>query len=764
MPLSILPVNMDDLLRCRGVESERVEFKASWDPARTGPQVLRTICAFANDYHNLNGGYVVVGVAERDGAAALPPAGLSPEQADAVQRWIRGNCNRLDPPYAPILSPEIVDDRLVLVVWAPASDMRPHRAPRGGKGTEARYWIRLGSETVDAERRGALLRGLIDQTARVPWDDRAARTARVEDMREVKVREFLRDVRSGLLEEPDAREIYRRLRLVTRVNGQEIPRNVGLLFFSDDPAAWFRAARIELVQFAADRAGDVQEERVFGGSLLDQVRSCLAHLENLSVFHRQKQRDDVHARTWTAYPIAALREALVNAVYHRSYDVDQLEPTKVHLFPSRVEIVSYPGPVPGIRPAHLLPDAKVLRAVPARNRRIGEFLKELRLAEGRLSGLPKIYAAMAQNGSPTPSFEFDEGRTWFQATLPAHPQYAALSAARDAAHLRAVGSRHDARRRLETALAENRSSPDAPKMLHELAAMRTGGDSGSTPPVSWGVDGCPAGWFYVALDGAGAWCCGVVDRLRDIVDQADAADRVCVDIPIGLPDKGRPEPRACDLEARKALGSRSRSVFPAPTREALVYDLEEASVRASRELVDKYYRTACKRNRDATADRKAGTKGVRLSQQTFLIIPKIREADELLRESDKARRIILEVHPELCFWALNGGEAMQHGKKASGGRGRRERLEVLEACWPGAKAAGEIGQLYRRRDVAWDDIVDAMAAAATGRADPLNRLPAQPPADAMGLPMQMVWARREAIRIGRSRPFARTRADEGSSA
>lgn len=759
MPLSILPVNLDDLLRCRGVESERVEFKASWDPASTGPQVLRTICAFANDYHNLNGGYVVVGVAERDGTAALPPAGLSPEQAEAAQRWIRGNCNRLDPPYAPVLSPELVDDRLVLVVWAPASDVRPHRAPRGGKGTEARYWIRLGSETVDAERRGTLLRGLIDQTARVPWDDRAARTARVEDMREVKVREFLRDVRSGLLDEPDTRDIYRRLRLITRINGRELPRNVGLLFFSDDPTAWFPAARIELVQFAADRAGDVQEERVFGGSLLDQVRACLAHLVNLSVFHRQKQRDDVHARTWTAYPIGALREALMNAVYHRSYDVDQLEPTKVHLFPSRVEIVSYPGPVPGIQPAHLLPDAKVLRALPARNRRIGEFLKELRLAEGRLSGLPKIYAAMAQNGSPAPSFDFDEGRTWFQATLPAHPQYAALSAARDAAHLRTVGSPRDARRRLETALAENRRSPDAPKMLHELAAMRTRGDGGSTPPVSWGVDGCPAGWFYVALDAAGAWCCGVVDRLRDIVEQADAADRVCVDIPIGLPDKSRPEPRACDREARAKLGPRSSSVFPAPTREALVYDLDEASASASRELVNKYYRVACQRNREATAAQIGGA--IELSKQTFLITPRIRDADELLRESDKARRIILEVHPELCFWALNGCEPMRHGKKKPDGR--YQRLEVLEACWPGAKAAAdEIGRLFQRKDVAWDDIVDAMAAAATGRANPLNSLPAQPPVDSTGLPMQMVWPPREAIRIGSGRRVARTRADEGA--
>ena len=707
--IPILPINMDDLLHCRGVESERVEFKASWDPATTGPQALRTICAFANDYHNLNGGYLVIGVEERNGRAVLPPAGLSTQQADAAQKWIRGNCNRLDPPYRPILSPERLDDRLVLVVWAPASDMRPHRAP-AAEGKAARYWIRLGNETVDAERRGRsdLVRSLIAQTARVPWDDRAARTARVEDMREGKVREFLHDVRSGLLDEPDEREIYRRMGLVTRINDHELPRNIGLLLFSNDPTEWFRGAKIEVVRFAADRAGDVQEERVFRGSLLDQVRDCLAHLESLSVFHLQKQRSDIRAKTWVAYPMAALREALMNAVYHRSYDLDQPEPAKVYIFPSRIEIINYPGPVPGIQRMHLLPNAKVVRAAPARNRRIGEFLKELGLAEGRLSGLPKIHAEMVANGSPPPSFDFDDGRTYFQATFPAHPQYAAVSAVRDAAHLRTLGNRQDACRRLKTALAENRNSPDAPKMLHELVATRAANDDASAPPLAWGVDGCKAGWFYVALDSTGEWCCGLVGSLREIVDRADVRDRVFVDIPIGLPDKRRPEPRKCELEARRLLKQdqsgkllppdkrRGSSVFPAPVRETLDAQnyqdvgnfarfIAGSTVRVIaggtvRETLDALYQDACHISKRAI--------GKKISKQTFAILPKVCEVDQLLQGDEKARVIVREVHPELCFWELNQRRPMQNNKK--GLVGRKERLEVLTRCWPEAKAAADI--------------------------------------------------------------------------
>ena len=453
---AILPINLNDLLHCCSVESERVEFKASWDPHTTGYQVLKTICAFANDFHNLNGGYVIVGVKEEAGRVILPPAGLSTKNLEDAQKWIQGHCNRLDPPYRPILSPETIGDRHILVIWAPASEMRPHRAQEADH-QPWQYWVRLGSETVNAELHGDLLRGLIEQTARVPWDDRRASDARIEDLREAKVREFLRDVRSGLLDEPDERNVYRRMRLTTKVNDHEVPRNVGLLFFAKEPSEHFRGAKIEVVQFAADRDGDVQEERIFGGALSDQLRDCLNYLENFSTFHLQKQRHRSQVRRWTSYPSLALREVIVNAVYHRSYDIDQPEPVKIHIYPSRIDVISYPGPVAGIDAQHFLPGAEV-RPAPARNRRVGEFLKELGLAEGRLTGLRKVFQAMKTNGSPQPRFEFDEQRTYFQATLPAHPEFTALSALRDAAHLRALGESKEALRRMEQAWNSNHAS------------------------------------------------------------------------------------------------------------------------------------------------------------------------------------------------------------------------------------------------------------------------------------------------------------------
>ena len=288
---------------------------------------------------------------------------------------------------------------------------------------------------------------------------------------------------------------------------------------------------------------------------------------------------------------------------------------------------------------------------------------------------------------------------------------------------RAVASAYRCR---ETALAADRSSPHAAKIMHEMATLRAGREdhtnAASAPLLAWGVDGCPAGWFYFALDATGEYCYGIVEDLHEITDRANRQDRVLVDIPIGLRDG----PRCCDLLARRRLGRRQFSVFPAPARAALQADC---------------YDDACRRNQEAT--------GKKLSKQTFNILPKVRAVDDLLLQDKRARAIVQEVHPELCFWALNDEVPMGHNKKAKARAGFKERMAVLEGCWKCAEAAArEVCACYPRNKVARDDIADAMVAALTARAYALKSLPEQPPVDAVGLPMRMVWAAKDAIRIG----------------
>jgi len=412
--ISSLPINIDDLLHFQGVESARVELKQSWNEKTTGVQVLKTICAFANDFYNVNGGYIVVGVGEKEGIAALPPLGLTPKILNIAQKWIRGNSKKLEPKVQFRLSPEVVDGKHILVVWVPGSDARPHQAPTGSNRQRA-YYIREGSETIEAK--GQWLTDLLNMCAKIPFDDRRAYQFTVNNLRSTLVREFLSDVSSGLLEETDDYKIYRKLWLTAKTNGHEVPKNIALLFFMDDPEIAFRGARIEVVHFP-DESGNVLQEWTFRGPLPKQIKDCVNHLEHFSTTYVKKRDDRCEASRWVSFPLSAIKETVVNAVYHRSYEGIQ-EPTKVYIYSDRIEITSYPGPMPGLQKNHF--EQQKVPAVPARNRRIGEMLKELRLAEARGTGIRKVFLAMANNNSPPPRYEFDEERTYFTVILPAHP-------------------------------------------------------------------------------------------------------------------------------------------------------------------------------------------------------------------------------------------------------------------------------------------------------------------------------------------------------
>lgn|SRR5882757_3207051 len=78
------PVPITTLLDGKVVESERLEFKRGWNPLST----LHTLCAFANDFHNLGGGYVFIGIAAKDGVPQRPAVGLDLHEIDSIQKEI----------------------------------------------------------------------------------------------------------------------------------------------------------------------------------------------------------------------------------------------------------------------------------------------------------------------------------------------------------------------------------------------------------------------------------------------------------------------------------------------------------------------------------------------------------------------------------------------------------------------------------------------------------------------------------------------------
>ena len=470
---SKLPINHADLLRQQTVEGDRIEYKAGWNP----DAILRTLCAFANDFENLGGGYVVIGQdCDKDGQPIFPPVGLKANQLDKIERELLGYCNLIQPPYFPILSVEEFEGRNLIVLWSPGGQTRPYEVPRAvtAKTKEYHYYIRRYSSTVEAK--GEDKRELLRLTATVPFDDRPCRAAEVDDLRPALIRSFLKEIGSDLYKEASKTplaELCRRMNIVDGANEFVRPRNVGLMFFHEEPRKFLPGTQIDVVIFPKGPGGDVLIEKIFHGPIHEQIREALRYIQN-SVLRETvvKHPDRAEATRYFNYPMAAIEEALVNAMYHRGYD--QREPVEVRINPEGIDIVSYPGPDASIRIEALNGDKIISRRY--RNRRIGEFFKELDLTEGRCTGVPKIRAAMAKNGSPPPRFSTDEGRTHFLVELPVHADLSGVKAhdeahdgGHDGGHDRGHDRGHDLSatdKRILLALAEEAKS--TPTLMAEL--------------------------------------------------------------------------------------------------------------------------------------------------------------------------------------------------------------------------------------------------------------------------------------------------------
>ncbi|XP_046848033.1 uncharacterized protein LOC124441602 [Xenia sp. Carnegie-2017] len=148
----------------------------------------------------------------------------------------------------------------------------------------------------------------------------------------------------------------------------------------------------------------------------------------------------------------ALREAIVNDVYHRGYEPEYSANTKVRIYPHCLKIISYPGPHPSLKVEEFTSGSSIL-PVEAKNCRIGEFLRSSNLAEARGTGVQTIFRTMKKNVNPLPIFNFDS--TYFSVTLPAHPKFKAAMLLNDVKELEDSGDRVEASKLLSDAFEED---------------------------------------------------------------------------------------------------------------------------------------------------------------------------------------------------------------------------------------------------------------------------------------------------------------------
>lgn len=237
-----------------------------------------------------------------------------------------------------------------------------------------------------------------------------------------------------------------------------------------------------------------------------------------------------------------------------------------------------------------------------------------------------------------------------------------------------------------------------------------------------GIDGCRAGWLAVIhpIDTPADAQLRLYKDFAAVLDALTEAAAIAVDIPIGLPRGGLAGGRPADREARAVLGERQSSVFAVPARAAVM-------------AAD--YREACAISLAHSSPPR------KVSKQAFNLFPKIREVDALMTPELQAR--VVECHPEVAFWAMNGkvplvapkkmksrpfpdGLALRRGLLSAQGF-RTDFLERIE---------------FPRSHAGADDLLDACATCWTANRLARNRasrFPVNPPCDDRGLRMEICY-------------------------
>ena len=366
-------------------ESDRVEMTES---TNNTDKFGEAICAFANDFSGHDQpGYLIVGVRDSGTLSGL-------RVTDRILRRLgdlRSNVN-LEPLPAMTVQKHVLPGGEVAVVEVLPSDLPPVRY-------KGRVWIRIGPSRRGANQQEERILGERRTSALKSFDARPCLDASVDDLAlSLFVNVYLpAAVAPDIIAENDRglREQLASLRLYD--HGTDTPTNAAMLLLGKDPLRWMAGAWIQFVRWGGESMGEeVLEQRQVSGDLITVLRELDALMPTL-VQSRPVADSALRERSDADYPIVAIRELLLNAVMHRTYESNA--PVHLYWFTDRIEIQS-PGGLYGTASPENFPTRTDYR-----NPVIAEAMATLGYVNRFGRGVIRAQQALARNGNPPAKFE-----------------------------------------------------------------------------------------------------------------------------------------------------------------------------------------------------------------------------------------------------------------------------------------------------------------------------------------------------------------------
>lgn len=365
-----------------------------------------------------------MGIEAVNGIPKRPVIGIPTEQLDKIQQQMIGFNNLFAPYYLPRVSAEKIDNKYVLVIWAPVGVNRPYSIRMDVTNSNDKrdaFYVRTGTSSIVAK--GAVLDELREMASRMPFDGRGNPDIKEDDIDYILIREYLQTVKSRMVDDLkhlDTMDLLERMDLLSGSTENRMIKNVAAMMFCNHPEKFFPYTQLSVVVFPEGKIHNPNRfsEKTFRGSVPTIIQGAMQYIKDVVIMEFvSKPKDKMQSKRWFNYPYQAVEEGVVNAMYHRDYQEQQ--EVEITVEPDGIRILSFSGPDRSIS-SKALQVCEVLHSRRYRNSRLGDFLKELDLTEGRCTGIPTIQNELTQNGSPRATIETDEERSYFLLFIPIH--------------------------------------------------------------------------------------------------------------------------------------------------------------------------------------------------------------------------------------------------------------------------------------------------------------------------------------------------------
>lgn len=388
-------------------ESERVEWKENVADIE---DIVKTAVAFANDYSNLGGGYIVCGATETKdeyGFQKIVLKGLDSTRFKEIEGKTTALLReRVSPALVPVIEEIQVDSERRILVFIIAASDKAHSF-RNLRTGETVYYIRIGRQTREA-RNGLMMELFRSKGVMPPWDKQVNKSASLKDIDLITLRSYLQVMElwdsSKSIDDylSSTRAISAHIPPLLGREGitqNEYPRNFSLLLFAEEPLVFFKGAYAYLsIYNGTDRSEPYGVRHEINGNIVAQTRKLIDLLsyETATIFKKENPMPNL-----TRYPKRAIQEAVVNCMVHRDYEIEQ--PIRITIFNDRIEFFS-PGKISGQINKSQFRKGK---AAPFwRNQTLAYFFNKMQLAQAEGQGIPTIISLLSEAGCPAPKFEF----------------------------------------------------------------------------------------------------------------------------------------------------------------------------------------------------------------------------------------------------------------------------------------------------------------------------------------------------------------------